>query len=383
MNRGKVLWIVTFVIIFGFTSCDMGIGNDNQQINQNLPVFDIDLMEDNILDTFTGGSIGFTYAIAVQGTLERSGAAGQKSQAPDANVNLSVNDKFHVASISKTVTTIAALMMLEETPGVGLDTTIDGYLPSSWTQGPGLDGVTFRELLTHESGFDHPDQSRYFDRDLQNLVAAGTPNSGPEYSNANHNFIRVLLPYVIGANKNIGESDEDFHERIFGQYLYTKVLQPRGIDLRISPPANPVLYYSFPSDGSVGLGGAGDTNWEFSYEFGAYGLYLSVIDILNIMSYLHFGGESDGYLSDEMLEEMNTDEMGYWNSRNGDKGRYLMKQGSWRYTNGNNNLQGVQTIVAHYPDGVQAAVFVNSTPANPYNMASLMRDIYDSSFVDP
>jgi CubicO group peptidase (beta-lactamase class C family) len=380
--KAKIYAIILLVVMF-VAACDMGVINPNQQLNQNLPVFDINKMEDNILDTFTGNSIGFTYAISVQGTLKKSGAVGQKTQAPDANVAMSVSDKFHVASISKTITTIAALMMIEETSGVNLNTKIDGYLPPTWTQGPGVDGISFRDLLLHESGFDHPDQSRYFDRDLQNLVAAGAPNSGAEYSNANHNFIRVLLPYVTGASKLIGESDEDFHERVFGQYLFNNIFHPRGIDLRISPPANPVLYYSFPADGSEGLGGASDSNWEFSNEFGAYGFYLSVIDILEIMSYLHFGGESLGYLSDSMLNVMNTNEMGYWNSRTGDKGRYLMKQGGWRYTNGNGNFQGVQTILVHYPNGVQAAVFINSVPSVPLNIASLMEDIYDDSFVDP
>jgi hypothetical protein len=59
-----------------------------------------------------------------------------------------------------------------------------------------------------------------------------------------------------------------------------------------------------------------------------------------------------------------------------------MKQGGWAYTV-DGVSKGMQSVAAHFPGGVDAAVIVNSRSAPAFNMANVMRDAFDASFVDP
>src|SRR5579884_1260980 len=54
--------------------------------------------------------------------------------------------RMHIASCSKLVTAIAITKLLDERK-LTFDTKIAPYLPSYWTKGPGVDHVTFANLL--------------------------------------------------------------------------------------------------------------------------------------------------------------------------------------------------------------------------------------------
>jgi len=366
------------------SSCDQVglVGGTGQDLAQGLPVFSVDLFEQNIRNAFLNESVGFTYAIAVQGTLERSDAVGSARLAPDSPRSMAVADKMHVASVSKTIATAAILRLIQDTPTITLQSSIAPYLPSGWTVDPSVLFVSFEDLLLHQAGFSYPDgQSRFTNRDLQTMISTGVvdPNQPPNqtYSNAHHNLLRVIVPEILGVSPLVGEDDVTFRARVFGTYVQDVVFDPAGVTAPVMPPADPVHYYAFPHDGNAGLGL--DTGWQFSEDFGAYGWYLSAVDIVRILSYLNY---TEAIVSEEMRDAMNQQEYGYWNSRTGDKGRYQMKQGGWSYTV-DSVSKGVQSIAAHFPGGIDAAVIVNSRRDPGFNMASVMRDAFDASFVDP
>jgi hypothetical protein len=205
-------------------------------------------------------------------------------------------------------------------------------------------------------------------------------NSDPPnqtYSNAHHNLLRVMIPEILGASPSVGEDDETFRARVFGTYVEDVVFDAAGVSASVYPSAVPNLYYAFPHDGNGGTGIG--TGWQFPVDFGAYGWYLSAIDLVAILSYLNY---TEAIISQEMRDAMNQQEYGYWNSRTGDKGRYQMKQGGWAYTV-DAVSKGMQSIVAHFPGGIDAAVIVNSRRAPAFNMADVMRDAFDASFVVP
>ena len=375
-NRLRVA-IITLVAVAVLAACDPPGFGGPQDLAPAFPVFRVDLFEQNIIDTFEPQSVGFTYAIAVGGNLQRSGARGNATLTPDASRTMSVADRMHIASISKTITTIAALRALQDTPGVGPNSSFVSYLPPGWSPGPGMNGLTFTNLLRHESGFDFPaGQSRFYHADLRSLITAGVvgDSSNAVYNNSHHSMFRLIIPNLVGASPVSGESEEEFYARAFSDYVDSVVFDPLQINASHVPPPTPALYYAFPHNNAAGLGTG--ANWTYTADPGGYGWYLSAVDLVKILVYLH---ETEELISEAMREIMNQDEMGYWNSRTGEHGRYLMKGGSWGYTV-DSVLQGTQSIAGRFPFGVTVAVIANSRPVTSLNMSNLLRDAYDAAF---
>ena len=69
----------------------------------------------------------------------------------------------NVASVGKMFTTIAVLQSLAR-HHLSIDSRIWPFLPPDWVRGPGIDTITFRELLTHRAGF-RLDSGRVFATD--------------------------------------------------------------------------------------------------------------------------------------------------------------------------------------------------------------------------
>ena len=59
--------------------------------------------------------------------------------------------QMHVASVSKLITAMAMTKLLHSR-NISPDATIARWLPKHWVRGPGVDRLTFRQLLTHTSG---------------------------------------------------------------------------------------------------------------------------------------------------------------------------------------------------------------------------------------
>ena len=382
--------IVAAVLLI--TACE---GLFDGRFNQIQPqkVFSMDLFEQNVRDTFTNASVGFTYAIAQNGSLVRGGEVGfGRTQFEPAGTRLMErNQRMHIASISKTITTAAVLRLLQDTPGVGLDSGVEPYLPAAWVRGPGIgnDALTFRHLLAHKSGFFHgqvaPGET---DDRLADHIAIGNilPQEPAVYDNANHAMFRVIIPNLLGVeHTDSSETLEAFHARVFGTYVQDVVFTPAGVPAARAttvPPANANRYYPWPYDQLPGVEGT-----DFSLSYGAYGWYMSVVDLLAVLTYLRF---TEDIISHESRAIMNDERLGWWNTRTGDHGTYHMKQGGWFWTN-NPVEKGMQSIAANYSAGVQAVVIVNSRrdpsatdpSLQPIDMAGVMRDAFDNAFVSP
>jgi CubicO group peptidase (beta-lactamase class C family) len=106
---------------------------------------------------------------------------------------------MHVVSSSKLVTAMAMTKLLNER-GISLDTPIIGYLPDYWTEGPGIERITFRHLLTHRSGLMPrnpfvPAESSF--PAMRDAIAAGSSGVGTRaYRSVNYGLCRVLLAIV-------------------------------------------------------------------------------------------------------------------------------------------------------------------------------------------
>ena len=366
-----------------------GLFDAGGDLIQAQKVFSMDLFEQNVRDTFTGQSVGFTYAIGQNGTLVRSGEIGfgRTEDEPDEEVNRDIDrdDRMHIATIGKTITPAAVLRLLQDIPGVDLGSSVDPYLPASWVKGPGIGGsaFTFRHLLAHKSGlfYGQVAEGETDDRLAEHIEIGNIlPQEPAAYDNVNHALFRVIIPNLLGErHTDSSETEAQFHARVFGEYVQEVVFTPAGVPAERAttvPPGNANRYYPWPYDQQPG-----DNGTDFSLSYGPYGWYMSVVDLLRVLTYLRF---TEDIISNESRTVMNTERLGWWNTRTGANGGiYNMKQGGWRWSS--NPTKGMQSVVANFSAGVQAAVIVNSRPeeTETFDMASVMRDAFDNAFVSP
>ncbi|MGB7877407.1 MAG: serine hydrolase domain-containing protein, partial [Ilumatobacteraceae bacterium] len=100
-----------------------------------------------------GGSDAVSVAVAIDGEIVHDAAFG--ARIPDTFEAVSTTDRYRIASISKTITAITALQLVEEGL-VGLDEPVgrlaafEAGVPTPTDRAA---GITIRQLLTHTSGF--------------------------------------------------------------------------------------------------------------------------------------------------------------------------------------------------------------------------------------
>lgn len=209
---------------------------------------DVDRFEQEIRDRMSPFVVGFSYAIAQDGRVVRKGAGGAR-RAPTATNGLAgplmfEDDTIHeIASTSKTVTLVAVLKALRER-GVSVDSPVSPFLPADWTRGPGMDTVTFRQLLSHgikptrTLGLRHPGNlcKTDFYGCLREAVAGGmTVDAG--YNNIHYTIFRVILPFVVDpvgmTNLFLTELNGSARNEAFSEVFRTRirtVLQSAGVD---------------------------------------------------------------------------------------------------------------------------------------------------------
>src|SRR5262249_29613678 len=218
-------------------------------------VFDLDQFEQNLRDSFVDNAVGFGYAINQDGVTVRHDGVGDARKPADGQVDFSEDTQMTLASVSKTITATSILKILQDTPGVGVDSFISPYLPADWVQGPNIDTIKFRELLTHHSGLRRKDWDNsngpYEDGDFQNasleeqtfydglrqLIELGIPDDQLEelkmnhsYENANFALMRVMTPYLLGNGAADNADDPaQFTADAYVEYVSANVLAPMGI----------------------------------------------------------------------------------------------------------------------------------------------------------
>jgi hypothetical protein len=176
---------------------------------------DLDRFAQEIENRLSPFVVGFSYAIAQDGVVVRKGAGGAR-RTPTADNGLWYPLPFtedtlnEVASTSKTVTLVAMLRLLRDR-NIPVDSPVLPYLPITWAKGPGMNTVTFRQLLSHGlkpsagNGLYYPPNCRDIGpyRCLRAAVAGGmTATAG--YNNIHYTVFRFILPFVLdsaGANQ--------------------------------------------------------------------------------------------------------------------------------------------------------------------------------------
>jgi D-alanyl-D-alanine carboxypeptidase len=179
-----------------------------------------------------GGSDAMSVAVAIDGEIVHEAAFG--ARVPDTYEAVTPDDRFRIASISKTITAIVALQLVEEGV-VGLDDPVGGFAAAEAGATSPTDrgtGVTIRQLLTHTTGF--PQYESLFFRNqvgsCEEAAAVGltrsTGGGGFRYSNMNFCVLGLVIEHLTGQT--------------YEEAVYEWLLTPLGISgMRLAPTYDP------------------------------------------------------------------------------------------------------------------------------------------------
>jgi len=304
---------------------------------------------------------------------------------------------INVASISKLVTTIAVLKSIAKNH-LTLDTKISPYLYSDWKQGPFINTITFRELLSHAAGFrEGCGGSNTTYAVLKQQIADGVkksdmvdPNGNPvhSYNNCNFAIFRELLPRMEHAS--IAAQPESLRAAqsasFYIGYVNQTVFQPAAVLPRTCrPPQGPnditgypyatILSYPSPPGASHG------TDWgNWTLACGGGGWVLSAGDLYKVINGIANGSLLTKAEKDEMTAPA-PDCIGWDCSVRGDcPDPYLCKNGS--LDSGNIS---VWTYAGIFKCTVPVVVIVNSVLPAAYqtngDIIGLVGDAYKAASV--
>ena len=269
--------------------------------------------------------------------------------------------KMHVASVSKLITAMALTKLLRSR-GISPDARIALWLPAYWQKGPGVDRITFRQLLTHTSGLVVLDEKQPGPSDFQFMkdqIAIGAVGK-PVYRNVNYGLCRILIATIDGAIpfKLFGPGLTDaFWDittiRAYARYVQENVFDPVGVTGAFTHGAQDALAYPFPAVSP------GWNSGDLSTMSGCAAWHLSVDDLLIIMAAFR----RRGFIVDPVVAQTMLDrQFGVDVKRDTPLGRIYAKGGFWS-KDGGKFVE--QSNVFFLPKGMELVILANSPRCKP------------------
>ena len=301
-------------------------------------------------------------AVMIDGAIVHAEAYGVR--VPGTFEPVDANDRFRLASISKVVTAIvvlrlvdAGLITLEEPVGGRLAAAL-GVMPND----PAVAAITTEQLLSHTSGLpvhwsvffgngapSCPDAAR------RGLTGSVAPPGNFRYSNMNYCLLGLLVEQLTG--------------KPYDQAVYEWLLTPLGITgMRLAatydaPGPDEVLHASVPGR-------------SYMEALGAAGAWIaSASDVARIVGSLSSTSTGWRPLTDETLARMRRAPYLAPLGRNEyGLGLFLYPDGSFGHTG---TVEQTHAMVVSRPDGVTWAVLVNGEYPSE---TSRLRTIVDRAF---
>jgi CubicO group peptidase (beta-lactamase class C family) len=368
LKSGMLLFFVALL----WTGCQ----KDDLPIVSNGPAFDIDQFEQNLQDALDGNVTGYAYTITKKGNLYTDGAGGWAvvggSAAP--GIEQSPNKRMTIASISKPITAVAALRVMEE-HNVSLDEPFVKYVPSNWTVHASMNDITLKQLLQHRSGIKSGGNDF---EGLKEIVENGVQpahKGNYDYNNANFGMFRIILPYIMVpqqvANVENNESSLDALTALhFIDYIRWQMFEPIGIeDAKLMPDeSNPTLCYNFDDTSNPWL------TADYSFSAGAFGWYLSTNDLANFWAHTLYDND---FLSEEQREQMKDGLLGL-KDVTGDHGKYIGHGGDW-YSGGADG-RGMTGAILSFPNQVEVSLLINCRAGNHSSKYTLLKNAFDNAW---
>eukprot|EP00039_Didymoeca_costata_P008900 m.118459 g.118459 ORF g.118459 m.118459 type:complete len:911 (+) comp14277_c1_seq21:245-2977(+) len=367
-SRGKGLLLVA-VQQFG-----RGLGYASNSL-----VFDPELFRTNIMNAMNNQVVGYSFAITRNGNLYSSDATGPARTAADpTQKDLTPFTRMHIASVSKPITTILVLRLLDQL-GESPDTLVSDYLPSLWTPGAGMGSLRFRDFLTHHTGFAQTGVGSTYSA-LRAGIEAPIGPTGWAYSNANFGLMRVLICGLLGFDLSAFEiigMAAPLAAAIFVQHAKVVFGNAdaglQGLDCN-DDSSDETIQYAFPHGGVSGF-----EEPDRRLVCGGIGWHASAIDLAKIMAYLR---NSEEFMSNNMRQQMQNGFLGFmdpvdWGWVDAFGGVPYVHGGDW--FNGPNEQHG---CVVAFPNRVEVSLLINSARGSIGGYQCIvLQNAYDNAWV--
>jgi len=350
--------------------------------------FDLDLFEANLRKAFDGKATGYAYAINQNGQLKRSGANGYALLARDVDgilidpkgVKQHEKLRMNIASVSKPVTAVTVLRLLQENkvpgyPNLTINSKVAPFLPASWKLGPKVADLTFKELLSQYSGMWIVPGGSTSTESLKSFIANGVTREKDdyEYINANLAIFRVIIPYMTLSQRlreNYSElyttDPAKFDELTSTKYVETvnqKTLAPMGIApasmmgmMAFGNTIEPRLYIAPDNNAAGKLAG------DWTKTGGGGGWNLSAVELAQFLAHVRY---DDKILTPATRKLMDENYLGWMDPAewdlNREHGAYLGHRGDLNWKDANKvKVAGMTSLILNFPNGVQVSLLVNS-----------------------
>ena len=319
--------------------------------------------------------VGYILHVRQNGALVHVGVWNWAQTPADAGKGWSEDTRMHVASVSKFLTAVGTVKLLDS-KNLSYDTKIINYLPAHWSKGPNIDKITFRHLFTHTSGFVTGGSSTDY-ATMKSKVAAGVSGVGAyDYENMNFGLCRLLISTISGAvPKNSTYTPSYLNDAFwdlntinaYRAYMQAKVFTPSGVanagfePLLTTPDA---LAYMFPWQITSGW-----NSGNLNTVAGGAGWRLSMKELLSVMNHVRRKGT---IVSATKAQYILDNAFGIDQIISTAAGKLYNKNGGW-----SNNNRTEQCVAYFMPQGMELGLFVNSPigTAN-YSLRNLVKDAY-------
>ena len=389
---------------------------DYAKVSPNVPIckdgqcVKVCQIEKNIQAQLDNKVMGYSYFV---GTYPKFGSGGKaRTSANGWEVPFRPDTKITVASVSKLVTTIAAVRLIDQKAAsmpMGIDTKIGPYMPSDWApKSSHMKNLTFAQLLSQQSGIkdygnidmDYETLKKFFTQsvdatastacqgsDVKNPANPVNPSDlGRCYSNYNFAIMRVLLPKVAGFAEDPNVSTRP--ATLAGQYvklIQQHVFDPVGrFNVLCKPPVG-TSNYALAYRSATSLAKGSDFG-DVSGVCGGAGVYLSAHDMAAVMLSLNAG---DGKIlsasgGKDLFKTMRTRQLG-WDVRVDTE---VEKNGLWGTNcDADKVCDLVSTSVAQFGPvtgpRVPGVLFLNSAITGGGNAQSVLEKAYYDAIYTP
>ena len=306
----------------------------------------------------------------------------RRTSADPPQRSFAIYDPMNIGSVSKTLTTMGAMIALAEA-GVSVDDPIAPWLPPTWTVGPGVDQIRFRDLLTQESGF-RPASDAVNYGQMQTAVEAGIDllDYGQyDYENLNFCLFRVLIPYLTGydwlAPLPLGSTQSLETTKAYVNYMRTNVFEPVGFVAvqATAPNFEPTLYYRYPDFAQQG--------WDTGYVLENTGAGTWHVSALQLAAVLHAFANTSKIVTTSQRGMMMSGLLGMYTA-NLTGGTAYHHNGGLDYVGGPYTAAmpaGARSVYYLMPNGVIVTVVYNSVSAATDSPNKIVEDAYESAWV--
>lgn len=371
------------MVMIPFSLLNLSCEKDSHDkiLQPELPQPNIDKFAENLENYINWNNdepIGWAYSISQNGVLRKAKPFGDARTAADGRMDFATTKKINVASVSKFYTAIAVMQLLEAN-NLTIDDKIESYLPPAWWQkGPGVNNLTFRELLTHTSGLqstntDFSNTLSY--AGIKTCIETGVVNSKERnYLNVNFALFRILIPSLwnnLPGSPGVDLNSANSTQFVYQAYMEQKVFQPIGLNnIDCVPEGRTVstLYYNVNNQNS----GSGLYYGDWTAISGGGGFFMTTIEMAAVnASFEH----TEALLSKAQRDIMKENRIGM------DPGIESMElHGKYYGKNGSivNGGQGVLIQIEMFPlNGIDCVVVMN-TQGVTFKNSSLKRTIYEA-----